>query len=98
VGVTDQEASPDLAAFDEYVVQSPITAAPLFAQTTWVGSHSRPEPGNNRFDTVQQFVYTGERPVSYGGNTLFGWVLYSIKQIAGEDRRHSPRRRPCRMS
>jgi hypothetical protein len=35
---------------------------------------------------VQQFIYTGELPICYRVNTLFGRVLYSIKHQASPDR------------
>jgi len=35
---------------------------------------------------IQRFIYTGVRPIAYRVNTLFGRVLYSIKQEAADGR------------
>jgi acyl carrier protein len=84
--------TPDLSAFDEYVVRKPdyggMSAEVLIVKkdrVKWKPITTR-AAGTSYSMIVQQFIYTGERPVGYRVNTLFGRVLYSMKHSANEDR------------
>jgi hypothetical protein len=87
-----EEATPDLSDFDEYVVRKPdyggMSAEVLIVRkdrVKWKPITTR-AAGTSPSMIVQQFIYTGGWPVSYRVNTLFGRVLYSIKQQASPDR------------
>jgi hypothetical protein len=86
-----EDTAPALAAFDDYVVRKPNYGG-LSEGVAMVRKDSlRWEPittvaaGTSDSIIIQKFIHTGTRPVSYRVNTLFGRVLYSIRQIAGEN-------------
>ena len=90
--VATEGNTPDLSGFDEYVVRKPdyggMSAEVLIVrknQVKWKPITTR-VAGTSHSMIVQQFIYTGERPVSYRVNTLFGRVLYCMKHLANEDR------------
>jgi amino acid adenylation domain-containing protein len=88
-----QDEIPDLSAFDDYVVRKPDQGG-FGAEVTIVRkSRVRWKPittrvaGTSSATIIQQFIYTGPRPVSCRVNTLFGQVLYSLRFEASADRR-----------
>jgi hypothetical protein len=81
--IVTEEETPDLSTFDEYVVRKPdyggMSAEVLIVKkdrVKWKPITTR-AAGTSHSMIVQQFIYTGERPVAHRVNTLFGRVLYS---------------------
>lgn len=79
---------PDLSRFDGYVVQKPNYGG-LGAEVRLVRKGRvrwRPittrATGTSSSIIIQRFIFTGQRPVNYRVNTLFGKVLYSVKHVA----------------
>jgi hypothetical protein len=78
-------ARPDLSGFDKYVVQKPdyggrgaevrvvrkgrVRWKPITTEAT----------GTSSSLIIQELIYTGPQPVSHRVNTLFGKVLYSVR-------------------
>jgi amino acid adenylation domain-containing protein len=90
--VVTEEKTPDLSAFDEYVVRKPdyggMSAEVLIVKkdrVKWKPITTR-AAGTSHSMIVQQFIYTGAQPAAHRVNTLFGRVLYSMKHMANEDR------------
>ena len=83
---------PDLSEFPPYVVKKPdggargahvkIVKRKNVKWTAWESDSGR----QSENWIVQQFVYTGQWPVSYRVTTLFGQVLYSWKSEADPSR------------
>jgi amino acid adenylation domain-containing protein len=90
--VVTEEERPDLSDFAEYVVRKPNYGG-MGAEVRIVRKDrvkwkpiTTQAVGTSSSMIVQQFIYTGRRPVSYRVNTLFGHVLYSTKSQASPDR------------
>lgn len=92
--VTEQ-ASADLAGFSEYAVTKPDCGGKGAEVKIKRRSRIRwTPPKNNRAIRsgesgliVQEFIYTGQWPVSYRVTTLFGQVLFAWKVTASQSRR-----------
>ena len=79
---------PNLSQFEEYVVRKPDyggdgmeVALVRKADLRWTPI-TTPIAGRSSATIVQQFIPTGPRPISYRVLTLFGKVLYSIKETS----------------
>jgi amino acid adenylation domain-containing protein len=83
--ILTEDRIPDLHEFDDYVVRKPDYGG-LGAEVKlvhrdrvrWKKITTR-AAGPSLATVIQQFIYTGRRPVSYRVKTLFGHVLYSTK-------------------
>lgn len=90
--VFEERETPDLSGFNDFVVRKPDYGG-LGAEVRIVRkSRVRWKPittsaaGTSSRMLIQEFIYTGPRPVSYRVNTLFGKVLYSVRHEASADR------------
>jgi glutathione synthase/RimK-type ligase-like ATP-grasp enzyme len=87
-----EEETPDLSMFDDYVVSKPNYGGMGAKVVIMRKNRVRWKPvitnaaGFSPSMIVQQFIYTGPRPVSYRVNTIFGKVLYCCKLEASADR------------
>jgi amino acid adenylation domain-containing protein len=82
---------PDLSGFQDYVVRKPdqggfgaAVAIVRKGRVRWKPISTR-VAGPSSAIIIQEFIYTGRRPVSYRVNTLFGQVLYSTRYEASAD-------------
>src|SRR5262249_39011601 len=82
----------DLSRFADYVVRKPeyggLGAEVVIvrkARVRWK-EITMTRTGTSSNPLVQEFIYTGPRPISYRVNTLFGKVLYSVRYEASADR------------
>lgn len=88
----EKDNIPDLSGFDDYIVKKPDYGARGAEVKIVRKDRIRWRPvttsvaGECSSLVLQQFIYTGERPVSYRVNTLFGKVLYSKRYEVGENR------------
>lgn len=88
-------AEPDLGGFAEHVVRKPDFGGKGAEVKVLRKERVRWKPivtraaGTSPASIVQEFVYTGPQPVCYRVNTLFGKVLYSVRQ---ESATNNPRR------
>jgi hypothetical protein len=104
--LVEQGVVPDLSGFDDYIVRKPNygglgaeVVAMRKSRVRWKPIRTR-AGGTSSTMIVQQFIYTGRRPVSYRVNTLFGKVLYSMRceasaahpELAGPQDFRSPSR------
>jgi amino acid adenylation domain-containing protein len=85
--------TPDLSTFDDFVVRKPDNGG--YGEEVIITNKNRvrwspittSSAGTSSATIIQRFIYTGPKPISYRVNTLFGKVLYSIKQQSKNDRR-----------
>jgi hypothetical protein len=90
--VLEEGVTPDLSGFADYVVRKPdqggLGAQVVIMRKTRVRwkpiATFATETSSNPL--IQEFIYTGPRPISYRVNTLFGKVLYSVRHEASADR------------
>jgi hypothetical protein len=84
--------TPDLSGFADYVVRKPeyggrgaevviVRKGRVRWKEIWMTT-----TGTSSNPLIQEFIYTGPRPISYRVNTLFGKVLYSVRHEASADR------------
>jgi amino acid adenylation domain-containing protein len=87
-----EDETPDLSDFDDYVVRKPNYGGRSAEVRIVRKDRVRWKPiitkaaGTSPSMIVQRFIYTGLRPISYRVSTLFGRVLYCIKQQASRER------------
>ena len=87
-----EDNSPDLSGFGDYLVKKPDYGARGAEVKIVRKSRVKWKPvttsvaGMCSSFVLQQFIYTGQRPVSYRVNTLFGKVLYSKRYEVPHDR------------
>jgi amino acid adenylation domain-containing protein len=85
--------TPDLSSFDEYVVRKPDYGGRGAEVMITKKSRVRWKPittrsaGTSSETIIQQFIYTGPKPISYRVNTLFGKVLYAKKYQSKNEKR-----------
>jgi amino acid adenylation domain-containing protein len=90
--LTEEEKTPDLSKFDDYVVRKPNYGGMGAKVVIMKKNRVRWKPiiteaaGLSPSTIVQKFIYTGTRPVSFRVTTLFGKVLSSNKYEASADR------------
>ncbi|HEY5742938.1 MAG TPA: hypothetical protein VIS99_10395, partial [Terrimicrobiaceae bacterium] len=87
-----EENCPDLSEFDNYIVKKPDHGGRGAEvkivrkdRVKWKPVTTR-SAGTASSLIIQQFIYTGPRPVCYRVNTLFGRVLYSKRYEVRDDR------------
>jgi glutathione synthase/RimK-type ligase-like ATP-grasp enzyme len=94
--VLKEGETPDLSGFADYVVRKPeyggLGAEVVIVRKTRVRwkAITMTKTGTTSNPLIQEFIYTGPRPISYRVNTLFGKVLYSVRHEASADRPELP--------
>ncbi|MHC4955392.1 MAG: ATP-grasp domain-containing protein [Planctomycetota bacterium] len=83
-----EDQPPDLADYGPYVVVKPNRGSKgaeiklaRKGRVRW-----KPEDATNGGRLVQEFIYTGEWPISYRVSVLFGRVLYAVRSEANHAR------------
>jgi amino acid adenylation domain-containing protein len=90
--VLKEGETPDLSGFADYVVRKPdhggMGAEVVIVRKTRVRwkAITMLATGTSSSPLIQEFIFTGPRPISYRVNTLFGKVLYSVRHEANADR------------
>ncbi|MES2461197.1 MAG: hypothetical protein V4671_11500 [Armatimonadota bacterium] len=90
--MTEADPRPDVSGLGKYVVVKPDRGRRgahvrimRSSRARWESTKSRIE-GHSGDLLAQEFIYTGERPISYRVTTLFGEVLWAIKVEADSTR------------
>lgn len=90
--VLSESNFPDLSGFDDYVVKKPDYGARgaevkivRKSRVSWKPVTTSVAGMCSSF-VLQQFIYTGQRPVSYRVTTLFGKALYARRYEVPDDR------------
>ena len=94
-----RDRTPDLTGFGPYVVMKPeygCQGADVKIKRTgrvrWTRPKTRQAAKQKNSWLIQDFIYTGQWPVSYRVTTLFGEVLWSWRVTADQKRRPLARR------
>jgi hypothetical protein len=90
--LTEADPRPDVSGLGKYVVVKPDRGGRGAHVRIMRASRARWEPTTSRISgqsdalLAQEFIYTGERPISYRVTTLFGEVIWAIKVEADSTR------------